>query len=220
MNVVSFSLYGNHPIYCRGAVANAKLLPDIYPGWKMRVYCGHEVDADLRHELRALGCQVRLMPHVFGGKAAINTDDLSTDPTVPRRMLSPFGLFWRFLAASDPSAEYVIVRDCDSRLNVREKAAVEEYLASGKTAHVMHDHPAHSAPIMGGMWGIKGGILPVESLLKEWDFSSRHGDDQRFLAAKVWPLIKHDTLAHGNRGVPFPVHPPYNGFVGQVTARV
>jgi len=216
MNIASFSLYGNHPIYCRGAVANAKLLPEIYPGWKMRVYCGPEVAADLRRELEQLGCEVRVMPHVLGGEVAAEAYDLPIAPEKPRSVLSPFGMFWRLLAAADRNAQYVIFRDCDSRINVREKAGVEAFLASGKTAHVMHDHREHRSSIMGGMWGVKGGVLPLESLLTQWEFSGRRGDDQRFLSKKVWPLIKHDVLAHGNFGIPFPPHPPYRGFVGRI----
>ncbi len=42
-----------------------------------------------------------------------------------------------------------IVRDADSRLNVREKAAVDAWIASGRPFHVMRDHaasPPHADP--------------------------------------------------------------------------
>ncbi|MEO0416362.1 MAG: tetratricopeptide repeat protein, partial [Verrucomicrobiota bacterium] len=37
-NVISFSLWGKNPRYLTGAIRNAELIPDIYPGWTMVVY--------------------------------------------------------------------------------------------------------------------------------------------------------------------------------------
>jgi hypothetical protein len=34
-------------------------------------------------------------------------------------------------------------------------AAVEQFLASDKHIHIMRDHPAHVAYMMGGTWGAK-----------------------------------------------------------------
>lgn len=51
--------------------------------------------------------------------------------------------------------ELLLSRDLDSRINEREVAAVSEFLASEKHFHVMRDHPAHSAPIMGGLWAAR-----------------------------------------------------------------
>ena len=44
------------------------------------------------------------------------------------------GMFWRFLVASDPGVDRFIVRDSDSRLNPRERLAVEEWILSGLQA--------------------------------------------------------------------------------------
>ena len=49
--------------------------------------------------------------------------------------------------------EVFLSRDLDSRLNAREAAAVAEFLQSGAGVHIMRDHPAHAAVMMGGMWG-------------------------------------------------------------------
>lgn len=49
-------------------------------------------------------------------------------------------------------------RDLDSRINSREVSAVQEFYSpdhSDKSVHLMRDHPAHNAFIMGGMWGLK-----------------------------------------------------------------
>lgn len=38
MNYVSFSLWGDNPIYNVGIIKNAELMETIYPGWKMIVF--------------------------------------------------------------------------------------------------------------------------------------------------------------------------------------
>jgi len=58
-------------------------------------------------------------------------------------------MLWRFSVAGDDSVDRYIVRDVDSRLNARERFAVEEWIVSGNPLHLMRDHPYHVAPIMG-----------------------------------------------------------------------
>jgi hypothetical protein len=60
-------------------------------------------------------------------------------------------MFWRFLVADDPTVDRYIIRDADSRLNMREKLAIDEWIASGKKIHILRDHPNHGDfPISGG----------------------------------------------------------------------
>ena len=66
-----------------------------------------------------------------------------------------FGMVWRFLPLLDPGVEVVVSRDLDSRLTPREQAAVEEWLETGLTFHVMRDNPHHGTEILGGMWGAR-----------------------------------------------------------------
>ena len=49
----------------------------------------------------------------------------------------------------DAGVDVFISRDADSVLSKRESAAVQDWLRSGKTLHVMHDHHQHGAPILG-----------------------------------------------------------------------
>jgi hypothetical protein len=60
---------------------------------------------------------------------------------------------WRFLVLGDPTVEKFAVRDLDSRLSQRERMAVEEWENSAFPFRGMRDHPEHSVPLMGGMWG-------------------------------------------------------------------
>ena len=58
-----------------------------------------------------------------------------------------------FVDSADEAVDRFIVRDADSRLNPRERLAVEEWIASGKRIHSIRDHPNHDRPLNGGMWG-------------------------------------------------------------------
>lgn len=199
--IISFSVYGNGAMYNQGMIDNAKLAPEIYPGWTVRIYCGPKVTC--KKKLLELDCEVVEM----------------------HNSLMHEGMFWRFYAAWDTSAERVIFRDSDSRLNVREAEAVKAWEKSGMKAHAMHDHPHHcNLPFSGGMWGIKVGVLPesIEKITRTWGRQAqKRVKDMRFLNEYVYPLVKDSTLHHSSQVLkkwkfkPFPPHDYYDGFVGQ-----
>ena len=43
MKIISFSLWGRDPKYTVGAIKNAELAKEIYPGWICRFYCANDV---------------------------------------------------------------------------------------------------------------------------------------------------------------------------------
>ena len=47
MNLITFSLFGDNPLYCQGAVENARLAKEIYPDWTARFYVAQDVPEDL-----------------------------------------------------------------------------------------------------------------------------------------------------------------------------
>jgi hypothetical protein len=201
--LLSFSLYGSDPLYCHGAVRNAEIAPRIYPGWRVRFAVDHTVPSAVLDRLRALGCEVVVM----------------------RKSLGPqYGKFWRFLVAADPTIERFACRDADSRLNVREKAAVDEWIAAGEPYHLMRDSVHHDRRMMGGMWGGRGGvILDIEERIDAWGQYERWGDSDRFLSEVIWPLtvgraVCHDSADHFGDARPFPPHPPLVGtcYVGEI----
>jgi hypothetical protein len=112
----------------------------------------------------------------------------------------------RFLAYDDPNVLYTIVRDLDSRLNFRELMAVNEWIASGLGFHSMRDHPYHTVPVMGGMFGMRRGMFGnetsmielVQEALKKYptNVPGCCGYDQNFLAMFVWPRVKSTTMDH------------------------
>ena len=61
----------------------------------------------------------------------------------------------RYLPLLDPTVEVMVSRDLDSRITAREQAAVEDWLKTDLTFHVMRDNPHHGTEILGGMWGAR-----------------------------------------------------------------
>lgn len=199
MKLISLSLWGTDDLYALGAVANARLARTIYPDWTMRVYCSPEVP--VIGALQSLGVDVRVV---------------SPSPRFA-------GLFWRFLPAAETDLDYVIVRDADSRLNMRERRAVDAWIASGLPCHAMRDHTRHRhAPLLGGMWGCRGGAIPdMAERVARFDRGANKHEDTQFLRDEIWPLVRdrclvHSSVPHPLGGEPFPAHPPAAGFVGRI----
>jgi hypothetical protein len=194
--VVSFSLWGAAAKYNVGAVRNAALCRDVYPGWTPRFYLGASVPAATRDELRRLDAEIIEM----------------NEPGDWR------GMFWRFEAASDPAVEVMLSRDCDSRLSPREAAAVAEWLASGAPFHIMRDHPWHRARILGGMWGLRAPLLrEMSALIAAYAKGDFWQVDQHFLRDVVYPRVKRLAWTHDEffRGRRFPTQRRGLEFVGQ-----
>jgi protein O-GlcNAc transferase len=175
--IISFSLYGNDPKYTTGAIRNAELAKSIYPGWTPRFYIGRSVpfritEILLQHEAEIV--------------------EKYNEPEDSR------ATFWRFEVFSDNNAEFAIIRDTDSRLNLREAEAVNEWLKSGNTFHIMRDHPYHSMPIMAGMWGARCiKLAGICNMIKDFqtDFIG-YGLDQLFLSQVIYPLTRGDVMSH------------------------
>ena len=212
MNVISFAIWGDDPIYHVGLRENIRLAREYYPGWKVWVYSSVELEMDTQKSLcedESLFCKAR-------------TGDWD-------------GSFWRFAPASQPDVERLIVRDCDSRIGPREVAAVNEWIESGKTLHVMRDHIRHNTPILAGMWGVYRNTLvdvghSTGKLLERfpagmWELGGLNMPmDQAYLEGTFWIAYQHDCLQHdayfGNRygeTRPFPSHEPleFGSYVGE-----
>lgn len=187
--IIAFSLWGDLRTYTEGAIRNAELALELYPDWVARFYCAASVPEDVRKRLAEMGAQVYLMPTGAGGYE---------------------GAFWRFFVADDPQVERFACRDCDSRLNLQEKAAVDEWLASGRRFHLMRDAIVHCDLILAGLWGGVTGQLPsLQGLFRQAPAVDYKWADQDFLARHIWPLVKerawvHDTYYGYHGGRPFP----------------
>jgi hypothetical protein len=154
----------------------------------------------------------------------------------------------RYFPASEIGVSAFITRDTDSRINPREAAAVQQFMDHPTAQyHLMHEcmHDDRYGEIMGGMWGCKvikqlegndnsvlvpcPGLLEAAEKFLHEERGGLYGDDMKFLAQFLSPLISEQNCLHhidgdmnrklGNLNnkqcrLPFPTS-NYKGFVGQ-----
>lgn len=203
-NIVAYSLWGDNPMYWVGALRNIELINKFYPGFIARFYIDKNSKQDLIDTIKGDNVEIIL----------VDSKD------------SFHGMFWRFWAVEDPEVDIFLSRDCDSRISERESTAVQEWLRSNKDFHIMRDHPYHTVPILGGMWGCRNGILRevgISKLIERWDKFDKKGDDQDFLGRVIYPYIKNHAMEHsefnlrfGGEIRPFPNVRQNYEFVGDV----
>lgn len=200
-NVIAYSLWGNNPKYTDGVIENLKLALTIYPEWNVILYVDDTVSVPFLKEVHQnYKIDIR---QVLDKRGPL------------------YGAYWRFLVNDDPCVEKYIIRDLDSRLNWRERAAVDEWMSTENQYHIMRDHPHHRFEIQAGMWGGTANLFNMTSLINSWKDYSSYCCDQYFLRQMVYPLVKNNCVVHDPyfEHKPFPPHQPINdggSFVGQV----
>lgn len=198
MKIVSYCLWGENAKYNIGAIRNAELAQKYLPDWKCWFYCANSVPKNIIQQLSSMSnVLVKPVGEPGGWKFTVN----------------------RFLAFSE-DVERVISRDTDSRFSEREVAAINQWVDSGKDAHIMRDHPYHGGfPMLAGMIGIKGGVIKnVKALLSLYQNKEQYHYDQIFLANFIYPLVEDSILVHDEffEKKPFPLQRDGLNFVGQV----
>lgn len=174
--LITFSLWGDNPKYVIGALKNVELAKILYPDWICRFYVGKSVPKQILNILNK-NENVEIVEMDENGNWS--------------------GMFWRFYPASEDDVDIMISRDCDSRLSQREKSAVDEWINSDKGFHIMRDHPYHGVEILGGMWGVKKGVLPeMKKFIDEFIKGEFWQVDQNFLKEKIYPLIFNNSMVH------------------------
>jgi protein O-GlcNAc transferase len=199
MRLITYALWGNNPKYNVGAIKNAESALELYPGWLCRFYCASDVPKQTIEKLS-----------LFSNTEIVQTNEDSN---------------WkysvnRFLPISEDGIERIISRDTDSRITKREVDAVNTWILSDKSAHVMRDHPYHgSFPVLAGMFGIKNGVIKnVKALLNlAQQIPEQYHYDQIFLQNYIWPYIEKDVIIHDEffTNNPFPTKRNKSEYVGQ-----
>lgn len=200
MNAISFSLFGNDPRYAVGAMRNISLAKQLFPGWEVLFYTDNTLPDNVASELNEHK-NVRLMKH---------GEDFDS---------RTIGYYWRFLAAMDKRYQAVIFRDVDSRLLKRDQEAVDVWLASDKSFHIIRDHPYHTSPIMPGAWGIRNHSISklMGTFLDSYAMRNIPKAEAAFLQTYMWPLAKDDSVVHDPffTQSPFPSERKGGEFIGQ-----
>lgn len=219
--LICFSLWGNSPKYCIGAIKNVELAQQIYPDWTCRLYIGQSVPNGIVDRLSLARGELFTGETSDNGIPVLHSRSGKVQVYCMQEPGDWRSMFWRFHAASDPNCEAMISRDCDSRLSLREKAAVDEWLASDKQWHIMRDHPWHGALMLGGMWGVKS-CPAMNDWISAWDAEDRYQTDQDFLRSMVYPIASKDAMIHAqfcgieDTAIPFPTRRSGLEFIGQV----
>jgi len=189
IKVISFSLWGDNLNYNIGAIENAKLAQLAYPDFE----CWFYIHIDSVPENTII--QLNKLDNV---KIIKKSGDLSN--------LKP--MMWRFEAIDEPNVCINMSRDTDTRILLREKLAVYEWINSPYLFHIMRDHPHHmdnNTPIMGGMFGTKK-IIDIPSwktIINNIQFIEKrylYDTDQYLLKTYIYPKIKNRCLIHTSFG--------------------
>ena len=198
MKLITFALWGDSPKYGVGATKNAWQAALIYPDWTCRFYVADDAPEEYVEALKS-----------FKNAQVVHADGPS-DWTFS---------YNRFLPMSEEGVEAVISRDTDSRLHTREASAVDEWLNSDKSFHIMKDHPWHySYPILAGMFGCKSGVIDnIEEKIEKFTKIDTYHSDKDFLKDIIYPIVSENCMVHDDfRGQPFPESRTDLQFVGQV----
>ena len=174
--------------YTGGFLLNADLARILFPSWKIHLYLDD-----------------RLNGSDFYKTITSRYNDTVNIVWMNALASGHFGHTWRFLVADNEECDRWIVRDTDDRLSIRTLQAVLDWIWSGRSFHIMRDHPLHDGLILAGLFGgVKGCLgdgvkmedLVVEYFSKPNKLPNDFWSDQRFLAEVVFPRIKSSFLVH------------------------
>jgi hypothetical protein len=178
--IISFTLYGDLPMYNIGCIENAKLHKEIFKDWTMRVYYNSSVPVETINELKNYNVEL-----VF-----VDEDT------------NYFASLWRFRPINESGVSHFISRDCDSRISLRDEVSVNQWIESDKKFHIIRDHPiGHGWVMNAGMWGSKVDLdLDIQKLitdyLKDNYLPEEKSIDQRFLKDVIYPNAKNDVFVN------------------------
>lgn len=200
-NIIAYSLFGGLPRYCETAITNLELTKEIYPEWMCRFYVDDSAPLHIRQRLKDEGAQV-------------------IQVTAEQQQIS--GLFWRFMVMNDPSVNCFLIRDADSLVSYRERAAVDQWLASDRWFHCMHDFYSHTELILAGMWGGFNGVFSdlehdIEQYIASGNYLSKRVADQHYLRNQIWPTLSQSVMIHDSQqfesdALPYPAAKQYKDF--------
>ncbi len=175
VNCFSFCLYGDRPKYTIGMCRNVQLINQFYPDWRIYIAIGLGVPDDI---IDVLGAQPNVVLYKTGMGGGVN-------------------MFYRFFVLDNDDVDVMVVRDADSRIHARDRWCINRWLAlahEGRGAMATRDHVCHNTPILGGLWGIRKGVLPGKvrdffPSLEADGYEFKYEDDQIALSERVYPLL-------------------------------
>lgn len=187
--IISYCLWGNDDLYCKGALRNIELATKFFPEFTCRFYVAKDFD-----------------------KSKIEQLEKNSNVVVVDEIGSPQMMMYRFLPIGE-DVQIFMSRDTDSRIGIREQCIVNEWIVSDKKLHIIRDHPYHDVKMLGGMWGLKDKIIDVQKLIYQFKqspkFKNIKGVDQTFLWDYIYPLFaEFEIFRHDDHfgGVPIKIN--------------
>ena len=180
MKVFSFSVFGDDPVYTIGVIKNIALIKEFFPDWKAHIYLPHNQNSDYVKRINEYDNTVITLMEDQGS----------------------FNRAWRFMSISEDWVDVMVSRDADSRISMRDRVAIDEWLASSYNYNIIRDHPGgHHWAINAGMWGAKKTefIKHIDQMLEECKRRLPYvmpTFDQEFLRAVIYPMIVKESMVH------------------------
>lgn len=137
MRVISFCIYGSEQKYCKGLLENIEIIKNKLPDFYIFIYVGNEVPEYYINLYKDYNKVKLFFTNINGYNNRI----------------------YRFFAIDETDVDVMIVRDVDSRIHNRDIWCILHFINSKYYAHTIRDHPEHRTQIMGGLWGLKKGLL-------------------------------------------------------------
>jgi hypothetical protein len=164
---------------------NLQLINKHFPDWYTFIYVGADVDI---HSVRVFQSAPRVIIRFTGELGSIN-------------------MIHRFFAIDEPGVELMMVRDADSRIHWRDRWAIRQFdRATSFHAHAIRDNDQHTAPLLGGLWGLRkmSGINVHDeyAIFKSNPLELGFAHDQDFLSVRIHPKVMGHLLAHVGGGAP------------------
>ena len=194
-NLIAIALWGSSPCYLHGALANARLTKEMFPGWTCRFQIGPGVPAKRARRFARYGAQLVDLP--------------------PFRFATE-GMLWRFRAWEDRASG--ALSDPRRRLRVHRQGAGGGRSLGGidKPFHAMRGHMAHSELMLrrpvgrpdacpaAGMDALLQGV--PDRAYGGWTKCSCATGSGRWSRITSW---SHDCVSGKRRSTaPLPPHPP------------
>ncbi|WP_122898935.1 tetratricopeptide repeat protein [Acinetobacter sp. B51(2017)] len=182
-NIISFALDSADPRYCESAILNVRYAQDIFPEWTCRFYINDAVPMDVQLRLKIAGAQVKKVPQ--------NQQHYPME-------------FWRFLVMGDRQVKFFLIRDVNTLLSRRERAAVNDWLDSEYWFHHMRDYATHTELLLSAyLGGCFGPFKHIESILQQyWQLhqQTQKKDQEWYFLRQMWPTIARSLLMHDSQG--------------------
>jgi hypothetical protein len=170
--VISYSLYGLANQYIGGLCTNCEIINKTFPDFWIYVFVGNDFDHSIIEKLSEFN-NIKIIK--TGQPGHIN-------------------MSYRFTAIDYDEVGIAFSRDCDSYVNRRDKYCIRKFLESDKKFQIIRENLSHRIEILGGMWGIKKGLLPFKMIDKMNEYykniTPMYGTDQQFLITVIYPTVR------------------------------